>query len=176
MYSVAQSTKSSKGGHKRTAWIIPADDANATTWPGRIANPSTNAEYVSLEAGEATAIVGKAWRKIVTQIEQLGAAGNAEGTTGSKNLASFPKIRINNLTADELGFVVSMIGIGLIYCAVRVNGDQWMYGSPELPCYLDNVEYDFGTKVEDDAFIEFTLRCVEEPALYSGSLTDEVVV
>lgn len=176
LFDITQSTGNNDGGHAIVASLITLADFDATSYPGLVAAPATNADLVTLEAGDMTAIVGKKWTKLQAMIEKIGASLSSEGSAGSKNLVSMPKIRLENLTAEELGFVKSLKSVPLLIVLKDLAGTQWLYGTPDLPCYLEEVNGDWGTAAADDKFIEFTLRHIAEPHVYPGSISYAVVV
>ena len=175
LFDITQSTANNDGGHAIVASIIPLADLDTSSFPA-IAGSSTNAEFVTLAAGDITAVVGKKWIKLQAQIEKIGAAVSSEGSTGSKTLVSMPKLRFENLTASELGFVKNLKSIPCLVVLKDLSGVQWIYGTPDLPAYVEEISGDFGTAVADDKFIEVTLRHIAEPLVYPGNISYAVVV
>jgi hypothetical protein len=176
MFDVAQSTANNDGGHSIIASFLPLTDLDVSSWPALTAAPTTNALTLTLEAGDIDAVSGKKWVKISTQTEMIGADIGSEGSVGSISMVGSPKVRFNNCTGEELGFINSKKNVpGLMVLKDRA-GVQWLYGSPDFPCYLSEASGSFGTNNADDKFAEFTLRSIDLPKIYTGAISYIVVV
>lgn len=175
LFDIVQSTANNDGGHSIVASIIPLADFSVSSWPG-LAGTATNAEFVTLDTGDMVAVSGKKWIKLQAQIEKIGASISSEGSTGSKNIVSMPKIRLENLTASELGFVKNLKSIPCLIVLKDLAGVQWCYGTPDLPAYVEEITGEFGVAAGDDKFIEVTLRHIAEPLVYPGAISYVAVV
>lgn len=176
MFDIVQSNKNNDGGHSIVASFLSLEDLDATSWPGLIASPTTNGEAVTLDTGDIVAKSTKKWIKVSTEIEMNGAALSSEGSPGSLSLVGAPVIKFNNLTEEELGFVKNIKNKQGLWVLKDMAGTQWCYGTPDLPAKLQEMAGDMGRAIADDKFLEFTIRSVQEPAVYPGAISYAAVV
>lgn len=170
LFDIAQSTKNNDGGHSILASFLPLADLDATSWPGLIASPSTNAETITLDAGDIVAVTGKKWIKISSETEMIGSTIGSEGSEGSVNMVGQPSIKFNNLTAEEIGFLKSVKNVPGIWVLKTRSGDQWYYGSPDFPAKATEASGEFGTNTADDKTATLNIRAVEF-GIYPGSIS-----
>jgi hypothetical protein len=173
LYDMLQSSSNNNGGHSRIASIIHADEVDPASFPALVGG--SFADEATFAVGDIIALATFKWHKITSETEQIGSAVSSEGSKGSMTPISSPKLRFNNLSAAELGFLKSIANQPVIICLEAANGEKFIYGSVTTPCMVSEIGGDFGTGVGDDKFAEVTFRAVDIPTLYPGSISYGVV-